>query len=142
MFFSSNDLSTVTYGVRFHAASGEQFVDGTGYLFYADGGTYAKGIALANASFSDSAIDLGNNNIRIGTGAGAMIGLAPAEKIGFWGNTPIIRPSAVGTNVGYAAGTHSTTFHSDDTYSGDVGSTGYTINGIVAALKNMGLLTQ
>jgi len=117
-------------------------VNPAGYLVAANG-TYAKGLAFGDASFTDSAIDLGDgNNVRAGLITGAMIGLAPAEKIGFWGNTPIIRPSAVGSNVGYDAGTHSTTFHSDDIYSGDVGSTAYTINGIVAALKNIGLLTR
>ena len=48
--------------------------------------------------------------------------------------------SAVGSASGYVAGATAATFHSDDTYTGGVGTTAYTINGVVAALKNLGLL--
>lgn len=48
--------------------------------------------------------------------------------------------AAVGAAAGYTAGATVATFHSDDTYTGNTGTTGYTINGIVLALKNQGLL--
>lgn len=50
--------------------------------------------------------------------------------------------SSAGTATGYSAGTTAVTFHSDDKYTGNIGANGYTINGIVAALKTVGILTQ
>lgn len=61
-------------------------------------------------------------------------------KWGAFNATPIVQPSAVGTATGYSAGATAATFHSDDKYTGNVGATAYTINGIVAALKNLGWL--
>lgn len=63
-----------------------------------------------------------------------------SSRIGAYGATPVVQPSAVGTATGYTAGGTAATFHSDDTYTGNVGTTGYTINGIVAALKTIGWL--
>lgn len=73
-------------------------------------------------------------------GSIAHKGAASTQKIGFFNVTPIVQPSATGGATGYAAGTTSGTFHEDDTYTGNVGTTKYTINGIVAALKNLGLI--
>ena len=52
----------------------------------------------------------------------------------FWAQT------GVGSATGFTAGSTAATFHSDDKYTGGTGTTGYTINGLVAALKNLGLL--
>lgn len=65
-----------------------------------------------------------------------------ATALGFFSKTAIAQPSAVGAALGYAAGATVATFHSDDTYTGNVGATAYTINGIVAALKNLGLIAS
>lgn len=62
--------------------------------------------------------------------------------LSFYGGAPIAKPSAVGAATGYTAGTTAATFHSDDTYTGNVGTTAYTLNGIVAALKNLGLIAS
>lgn len=48
--------------------------------------------------------------------------------------------ASVGSATGYTAGSTAATFHSDDTYTGGVGTTGYTINGLVARMKTLGLL--
>lgn len=37
---------------------------------------------------------MNNNNISTGTGAGAKLAITTAEKLGFWGKTPIVQPSA------------------------------------------------
>jgi hypothetical protein len=81
-------------------------------------------------------------NIGLGSTTGTKIGTASTQKLGFYGATAIVRPSAVGAATGYAAGTTAVTFHSDDTYTGNVGATAYTLNGIVAALKNLGLIAS
>lgn len=60
--------------------------------------------------------------------------------VGFFNVSVVTQPSAVGAAAGYTAGTTVATFHSDDVYSGNTGTTKYTINGIVAALKGLGLL--
>jgi hypothetical protein len=60
-----------------------------------------------------------------------------------WGSSRTRRSrnqSAAGAAAGYTAGATAGTFHTDDTYTGNTGATGYTVNGIVAALKNLGLI--
>ena len=79
-------------------------------------------------------------NFVLGTTTGTKIGTATTQKLGFFNSTPVVQPSAVGTATGYTAGSTAATFHSDDTYTGNTGTTAYTLNGIVAALKNLGLL--
>ena len=65
------------------------FVDPAGNLINVSSGTYKKGRALAGGTFSDSAIDLGDNNVRLGTVNGVKIGLNPTELLGLWGATPV-----------------------------------------------------
>jgi len=78
----------------------------------------------------------------LGTTAGTKFGTATNQRIGFFGATPLPQPSGVGTAAGYTAGATAATFHSDDTYTGNVGTRAFTINGIVAALKNLGLIAS
>lgn len=81
-------------------------------------------------------------NFDFGPTNGTKFGLSTADKIGFFNATPVTQQSAVGTATGYSAGTTAGTFHTDDKYTGNVGTTAYTINGIVAALKNYGFLAS
>ena len=71
---------------------------------------------------------------------GTALTVSNTNTIGFFGATAVGQRSAVGTATGYGAGATAATFHSDDTYTGNTGTTAYTINGVVAALKNYGLL--
>jgi len=95
----------------------------------------------------------GGVNIRAGAPGTGAAGVAALQNsggtnrvavndtgLGFYAHAPIAQPSAAGSATGYAAGATTATFHSDDTYTGNVGSTGYTLNGVVAALKNLGLI--
>ena len=82
------------------------------------------------------------NNIILGTTTGTIIGTATTQKLSFYNSTPVIQPSAVGTATGYTAGTTAATFHEDDTYTGNVGTTAYTLNGVVAALTTLGLIAS
>jgi hypothetical protein len=81
-------------------------------------------------------------NLNFGSGTGTRIGTSTSQKLGFYNKTPVVQPNAVGSSSGYSEGSMSATFNSDDKYTGNVGSTAYTINGIVAALKNLGLIAS
>lgn len=83
-----------------------------------------------SGSFSMLTVD-SSQNLQLGTASGG---------VGFFGAAAVAQPSAGGAAAGYAAGATAATFHSDDTYTGNVGVTAYTINGLVAALKGLGLV--
>lgn len=79
------------------------------------------------------------SNITLGYNLGTQLGTASTQKLGFYGKTPIIRPSSSGTTldmttVGGTAVTESNGF------GGGLGGTYYTIGDIVKHLKNIGLL--
>jgi hypothetical protein len=72
-------------------------------------------------------------NIAFGTTNGTKIGTATSEKIGFWNATPIIQPTtAVAASVLVGGG--GTTITDTDTFDG------YTLQQIVKALRNTGIL--
>ncbi|MGB0758682.1 MAG: hypothetical protein ACPGPS_04085 [Rubripirellula sp.] len=59
--------------------------------------------------------------------------------IGFFGATPVAQQSTTGTTTGFTAGS-GTSANDDSTYTGNTGSTAYTVGDIVLALKNLGLI--
>jgi len=122
---SYNLVTSPTFGSK----TGVQFWLMPGVTFTGPG---AMPAASGTNGYFGHALD-GSGNIVLGTAT---------SKIGLFGAAAIVRPSAPGSATGYAAGATVATFHSDDTYTGNVGSTAYTINGLVAALKNIGLLTS
>jgi len=88
--------------------------------------------------------DIGINdtkNVIFGTTSGSQIGTAAAQKIGFWGATPVIQPASTGETVGFTAGI-GTGVNDDSTFTGNVGSTAYRISDVVKALKQAGILAQ
>lgn len=102
----------------------------------------------ANAYFTTNAIFAASIQVNdsaeflLGTTTGTQFGTATNQKLSFYGATPIVQPNTVGTSTGYTAGSTTGTFHTDDKYTGNVGTTAYTVNGIVAALKNLGLIAS
>lgn len=72
---------------------------------------------------------------------GSEMGQSATDKIGFYGNTPIVQPSSTGETTGFTAGS-GTAANDDSTFTGDVGSTAYTVSDIVAHLKNLGLIAE
>lgn len=99
-------------------------------------GDFFAGTAAGDAVL---VVRTGTKSYHIGGGT-KVVTVTNANTLGFFATTPVAKQSGVGTATGYAAGATVATFHSDDTYTGNTGATAYTINGIVAALKNYGLL--
>lgn len=70
---------------------------------------------------------------------GAKIGIAPTSKLSFFGSAAIAQPSTSGNNAGWTS-VGGTAVKNQDTFSGNIGTTAYTINDIVLHLKQLGLL--
>jgi hypothetical protein len=83
----------------------------------------------------------GDHDFIIGTSTGTKIGTATSQKIGFFNATPVVQQSGTDETTGFTGGS-GTTARDDSTFTGNVGSTAYTISDIVKALKNLGLLAQ
>lgn len=66
-------------------------------------------------------------------------GDATSVHLGFFGASPVPQQSTTGTTTGFTAGS-GTGVNDDSTFTGNTGSSGYTIGDIVLALKNYGLL--
>lgn len=63
-------------------------------------------------------------------------------KVGFFGKDPIAQPSSTGTIVGHDTSPGGATVAHANTFTGNVGSTAYTIGDIIKHLKNLGILAQ
>lgn len=73
------------------------------------------------------------------SGAGLTFGGAPAQKLGFWGATAVGQPSTSGVIAGLTASTGTALNHCSQ-FTGNVGSTPYTIGDVVASLKTIGIM--
>jgi hypothetical protein len=77
--------------------------------------------------------------IKTGTGTGLKIGGATTQKLGFYNVTPVVQHSSTGVSAGFVAGGGTTVTHTS-TFTGNSGSTAYTIGDIVVTLKEYGFL--
>lgn len=76
-----------------------------------------------------------------GSPEGEVLGRS-GGKIGFYGlATPVAQHSTTGTTTGFTAGS-GTAAKDDSTFTGNTGSTAYTIGDIVKALKTCGLIAS
>lgn len=93
------------------------------------------------------AADLRVRRIFLGAGDQSFVGetTSPVRvdgtSIAFFGAAPVAQPSTTGTTTGFTAGA-GTAAKSDSTFTGNTGSTAYTVGDIVKALKDLGLLTS
>lgn len=110
----------------------------------------ATNAAISNASIGTPSIT-GNTtiadakNVVLNATTGTQIGTAANQKLGVWGATPIIQPSGAGEGSGSAglqgSGTATTTYVANTSnFTGNTGNKAYTINDIVKALKNAGIV--
>lgn len=70
---------------------------------------------------------------------GFSLGNASTDKVAFFDGTPAAQPSSTGETTGFTAGS-GTAAKDDSTFTGNVGSTAYTVGDIVKHLKNLGLI--
>jgi hypothetical protein len=129
---------------------------GNAYIQFKQNGT-SKGyigwdassnLAMVNAAGGAVIFSLSNTgtvtladaaNIVLNTTTGTKIGTATTQKLGFYNSTPVVQPNTTGTTTGFTAGGGSAV-DSAATFTGNTGSTAYTIGDIVKALKTLGLL--
>lgn len=78
-------------------------------------------------------IKLAALDVRLDTTTGTKFGTATSQKLGFWNTTPIVQPTTAVTGATVAIGVGGNVKH-DDTFDG------YTIDQVVRALRNIGLL--
>jgi hypothetical protein len=144
---------TATTNYNFHASACARF--GAYYASNTGGGTTVTGIRIGyvaesfNANTFDNigfkcdiansggggsiALDIVNGNFRFGTGTGTKIATATTQKIGFWNATPIVQPTTAVAAATVVSGSGGNVKH-DDTFDG------YTVEQVVRALRNTGLL--
>lgn len=79
----------------------------------------------------------------VGSGSddGMVVGRSSSHKISFYNATPVVQYSTTGTTTGFTAGS-GTAAKDDSTYTGNTGSTAYTVGDIVNALKTAGLIAS
>lgn len=87
----------------------------------------------ATTTFADAA------NIVFNATTGSKIGTATSQKLAFHNATPVIQYATTGTTTGFTAGSGTAT-KDDSTFTGNTGSTAYTIGDIVKCLKLKGLM--
>lgn len=75
----------------------------------------------------------------VGGTSGLKIGQSNIQKIGFYGNNPIMQPS-IGVGSADHTGAGGTTVTTSMLFDGGIPGTGYGIGDIVTNLKNLGLL--
>jgi hypothetical protein len=97
------------------------------YAGYSDGTGRGGSVIIAAGSSAVS----GYGDISISGG--------PDQKIGFFGNTPVIRPAETGITGGWAQNGGSEV-RNESSFNGELGDKLYTIGDIVRALKQLGLL--
>ena len=73
-------------------------------------------------------------NISFGTTTGTKIGTSTSQKLAFYNTTPIVQPTTAVGSATYASPGAGSTVKTDDTFDG------YTLQQVVKALRNLGIL--
>ena len=97
--------------------------------------TYADVLSVVNSQY----IEIGDGVIINGTGSGFRLGSSTASLLGFWGAGPVAQFNTSG-GAGIAVGGSGNPVLDDSTFVGSTGSTAYTVNDLISALKLCGVL--
>jgi hypothetical protein len=95
-----------------------------------DGATTLNGTLAQNGTVTMS----DGSNIAVGSTNGTKIGTATTQKIGFYNATPIARPDTAVAEAAFVENAGGTAVNVDSTFGG------YTLQQVVQALQNLGLL--
>lgn len=140
---SADNNSTMATGLNFHSTgAGNQPVVSTGSLIVSNA-TTAFGIDWRTANFTSAGLAMGSNNITSDTVTGCKIGTVATQKFGFWGRNPVVQPGSAGTThitAGYTNNSAATPLYLDGSYTGNTGSTAYTLPDLVNVLKTAGVI--
>lgn len=119
----------------YSSASATLDIDATTTQNQRIGGTTKLALTTSALTFSDAV------NIVVNTSTGTKIGTGTTQKIGFWNATPVVQPASTGTTTaGFTANTSANAVFAESTFTGNTGSTAYTISDIVRNFKTAGLL--
>ena len=97
--------------------------------------TYADVLSVLNSQY----IEIGDGVIIDGTGSGFRLGNTGASLLGLWGAAPVSQFNMSGGAGIYGTGTGNPVLD-DSTFIGSTGSTPYTVNDLISALKLCGVL--
>ncbi len=102
---------------------------------------HVGGVSIAKKTYhgDDLVFSSGADFVFDGAGSGSKLGTATSQKIGLWNATPVVQYSTTGTVTGFTAAT-TTPVLDGSTFTGNTGSTAYTIGDIVRALKLCGVM--
>lgn len=79
------------------------------------------------------------SDIVLPTVTGTKIGTSTSQLLGFWNASPVAQYNTTGTVTGFTAGA-GTAVLDDSTFTGNTGSTAYTMGDVVRALKLSGIM--
>lgn len=127
---SLNKIISCTTGVKLANSSSSGHVISNAQIFYND---------LAGATTAFDPQNQTSYSFVTADTNGVQQGHVATNKYGFYGTTPVVQPSTTGTTTGFTAGS-GTTVVSGSTFTGNTGSSAYTIGDVVLALKQLGIL--
>ena len=122
--------STTNFALSAHQTTGQTYINGlTGVAFL-----FSGTIQWINSDkLTTFGSGLTNYDFNFGSTNGTKLGTATTQKISFWNATPIVQPTTAVAAATVVSGAGGTVKH-DDTFDG------YTVEKVVRALRNIGLL--
>ena len=100
------------------------------------GTTTLTGAATLTGGIADA------TNVVLGTATGTQVGTASNQKLGLWGATPVIQPAGTGELVGLNGNAATAANATNMNSNGNLGTRNFTLNDIVKALKQAGILAS
>lgn len=107
----------------------------TGANTFSGANAFTGGVTISSA-----ALTITDVNIILSATTGTMLGNANTQKLGLWGATPVVQPSGTGELLGLNGNAATAANATNMNSNGNVGSTAYTLNDLVKALKQAGVI--